>query len=412
MMRDISHFPEIIQYCFHEKSENFFKIVKCFAGSNSEPFNLFGANEEETLRNIRSSGIPRESKNYLYTFLKGMHLAQELGDFGCNDIQKKFSETPSWNKFLSLKSELLFAHAFATLGFSISLISDSDQEWSGRSPDICLEKDGQKIFVEVARIGEDETVSMLLNQLNPLCQDLPNFYVWIEFSKKFSSPTIIGEDWNKREELIKGFLNEFQETLPLMSETSLPETIEIQGCQVKFSSQPCFSYRHIDGMPSTIRIPQEKLDGKIKQVLASKAVKREKWTDLQKTYPYIVALDIRQKCQFSHALVNLLFVGGTVGDPPESSEPHIVSQAKENGWCEVLESVGYTPDPQSYIRVPGILLSHQDIFQNVTGIVANIWHTLQFVPNPFAEEQINRPDLQKSITWPIHAEKEITLSLD
>jgi hypothetical protein len=407
-MRDISHFPEIIQYCFHEKSENFFKVVECFAGRNSEPFNLFGANEEETLRNIRSSGIPDQSKDYLDTFLKGIHLAQELRDFGCNGIQRKFSETPRWDKFLSLKSELLFAHAFAKLGFSISLISDSDKEWSRKSPDILLEKDGQKIFVEVRRIGKDEIVSELLNQLNSLYQDLPNFYVWIKFSKEFSSPTIVREDWNKREELINGFLNDFKEVLPLISETSLPETIEIQGCHVNFSSQPCFSYRGIDGIPSTIFIPQDKLDEKINKVLKEKAEKRNTWTESQRTFPYLVALDIYHECQPPFALINLLFGDEIVGNPPEYSEPYIVSQAKENGWREVLESVGYKPDLQSYIHNPGILVSHQCIFQNVTGVVTNIWDALQFVPNPFAEEQINRPNLQEIITWPLEHENHIT----
>jgi hypothetical protein len=402
MMCDMSHFPEIIQYCFCKKSENFFKIAECFAGDNSELFKLFGADEEETLRNIRGSKILDRSKSYLYSFLQGIHLAQELIDFGCDDIQQKFLETPSWDKFLSLKSELLFAHAFAKLGFSISLISDSSQEWSTKSPDILLEKNGQKIFVEVARIGYDETVSEVLNRLNSCFQDIPNLYVWIEFSQDFSSPTIIGDDWKERDALVNRFVNDFKEILPRISKISLPETIEIQSCQVKFSSQPCFSYRRVDGIPSTIFIPQDKLNQKIKQVLESKAEKRKKWTDLQKTCPYLVALDIYHECQFPIAFINLLFGESSVlHKSPEYCEPPLVSQAKLKGWCQLLESVGYKPQPQSRIISPGILISNRCIFQNVTGIVVNIWDSLQFVPNPFAEEQINRPDFQEIITWPL-----------
>jgi hypothetical protein len=405
MIHDIRHFPEIIQYCFCEKSENFFKFVEFFKGSDSELFKLFGADEEETLRNIRRSEMPDQSKNYLYSFLKGIHLAQELKDFGCDGIQRKFLETPDWDKFLSLKSELLFAHAFAKLGFSISLISDSSQEWSTKSPDILLEKNGQKTFVEVARIGYDETVSEVLNKLNSCFQDIPNLYVWIEFSQEFSSPTIIGDDWKERDALVNKFVNDFKEILPLISKISLPETIEIQSCQVKFSSQPCFSYRRVDGIPSPIFIPQDKLNQKIKQVLESKAEKRKKWTDSQKTCPYLVALDIYHGCQFQFALINLLFGESRCYDvslrPPEYCEPPLVSQAKLKGWCQLLESVGYKPQPQSRIISPGILLSDPCIFQNVTGIVVNIWDSLQFVPNPFAEEQINRPDFQEIITWPL-----------
>jgi hypothetical protein len=410
-------------YCFREKSENFFNIVEYFAGNNSDLFKLFGVDEEETLRNIRGSKIPDQSKNYLYSFSQGIHLAQELRDFGCDSIEK-FSETPDWKKFLSLKSELLFANAFAKLGFSVSLISDSSQEWrrNGQmlpSPDILLEKDGQKFFVEVARISNDETVSKVLNklnELNPCSQYMHNLYVWIKFSTEFSSPAISHVERTERDELINRFVDEFQEFFPLINRSSMPETIEIQNCQVEFSAQPHFSYRRIDGIPSTIIIPQCKLNQQVKIELERKAKKREKWTDLHKTYPYFVALDIRLECQFQFALINLLFGESSYYDAllklPEYCEPPLVSQAKTRGWSQFLESVGYKPQPQSRIISPGILISDPCIFQNVTGIVVNIWDSLQSVPNPFAEEQINRPDFQEIIKWPLLPEDDLIYPLD
>jgi hypothetical protein len=123
--------PEIVRWAFQNKPKNFYEVTKIFDIEGSQ------------------SNISR--------FLEILNLAEELKDANCPNIQEKFAEASDWFKFLSLGSELFFAYEFVKLGFCVSLIPDNSLEWKidqqdGASPDLSIEKDGQKFLVEVARI--------------------------------------------------------------------------------------------------------------------------------------------------------------------------------------------------------------------------------------------------------------------
>ena len=92
---------------------------------------------------------------------------------------------------------------------------------------------------------------------------------------------------------------------------------------------------------------------------------------------------------------------GKPGEPsfPDYFELEIVTFAKENGWKDFLENVGFDPKSNAHIREPGIFINNNPIFKNVTGVITRIQDHLQVVPNPFADKQINSPNLEQIIPW-------------
>ncbi|MDJ0898428.1 MAG: hypothetical protein QNJ55_06425 [Xenococcus sp. MO_188.B8] len=123
----------------------------------------------------------------------------------------------------------------------------------------------------------------------------------------------------------------------------------------------------------------------------------------KKKVPYIVALDIRQRCFFEEHLITLLFGSKCYTGLIHSSktglqnyaETSSVIKAKKNGWNNFLMNMGFKPKSDSYIREPGILITNSSISNNLTGVIARIKDNIVYLPNPFAEEQINFLDWDK-----------------
>jgi hypothetical protein len=372
--------PEIISWAFENKPKNFYDIIKIFDIEGS------------------SSTINR--------FLVILRLAEKLKNANCSNIQEKFAEVSEWNKFLSLGSELFFAYEFVKLGFDVSLIPDNSSEWKNSngkdcsSPDIRIQKNGKEFLIEVARISDDETTSDIAQKINPIIRK-NIFRVRIQYCEDFCVPVVFYTERNEREELIEKFVDQFRETIKTVDHNSLPQTKDIHGCQVEFSEAYKQEGYYAGCRTSAIIIPDEKFQDSVKNTLEKKAKKRQQWNDSQQKLPYLIALDIQQNLYFDDKLVSLLF-GGTwhslCSQFEHPNEPEIVTYAKENGWKVFLENVGFNSQPNSYIREPGMLIE-DNIFENVTGIIANIKNILQVVPNPFAEKQINCLELEEIIPW-------------
>lgn len=374
--------PEIIQWAFKNKPKNFYEIKKIFdiEGSCSTV--------------IRS--------------LKILKLAEDLKNANCSNIQEKFADTNTWSKFLSLGSELFFAYEFVKLGFDVSLIPDNSLEWrtrngqDGKSPDISIKKDGHEFLVEVARINDDETILDIANQINPIIKRNP-FCVHIQYSEEFSIPVVSYKERTAREKIIEDFVEQFREIIKTIDPNSLPQIKNILGCEVEFSESVRQQGCYAGCMTGTIINPAERIQPQIKKELERKAKKRQQWNDSQKNLHYLIALDIQQNWFDEDKLIPLLFGGKFFCYLPEilgkpGDELPIVTSAKENGWKDFLENVGFNPRSNSRVCEPGIFINNP-IFENVTGVITRIENTLQVVPNPFAEEQINYPDLEKIIPW-------------
>jgi hypothetical protein len=75
----LENYPEIVRWVFENKPKNFDEITSIF--------------------NIEGSW------SNLYRFLEILKLAEELKKAKCSNIQKKFAETNTWFKYLSLGSD-------------------------------------------------------------------------------------------------------------------------------------------------------------------------------------------------------------------------------------------------------------------------------------------------------------------
>ena len=380
--------PEIIRWAFEKKTQNFNEIKKIF-------------------------DIDGSSKNF-YRFLRNIKLAEELKSKGCLNIQEKFAETNGWFKFLSFGSELYFANEFSKLGFEVSFIPDNSSEWKREnaqdipSPDICVENKDQKFFIEVARIKDDETTSEIAIQINLTIKENP-FRIKIKYSEEFSNPVVDYEEREEREKQIKKIVEQFEKVIKTVNVESLPQTKIILGCEVEFSQSTKKQGYYAGCMTGVISNPSERVKPQIKNELRKKAEKRERWNNLHKTISYLVALDVQQGWFFEERLIPILFgeqcaylplFFGRPGERsfPDYHEPEIVTCAKENGWTCFLEKVGFNPKSNAHVREPGILIN-EPIFKNVTGVITRMQDHLQVVPNPFAEDQINYPSLEKNISW-------------
>jgi hypothetical protein len=372
------YFPELINYSFSNNFANIFNIL-----------DHFGKNKKDILE-----------------FISILKLVEELREYGCLHIPDKFSDTPSFSKLLSLKSEFLFATEFAKIGFNISLISDSDKNWRHRknslpSPDFLAINGDKKVLVEVAKISDDETIQNILTRIRPFLTDT-SLYVWIVFSKELSLPVMNSQDRDIREQIINNFIEKFREILTTINQDSIPQKIDILNCQVEFHKLD-MQRGNCDGMPTAVIIPQENLDKHIKNIIHIKAEKRTQWSNSHKQIPYLVALDIQQDAIFHMFFLQMLF-GDKCHyehslDLSEYSESTLIHQAKCRGWKDLLEQVGYRPRFHDRTKENGLYFEDQVVRQNITGIIARICGQIQFIPNPFAEDSINCPELQQLLPW-------------
>jgi hypothetical protein len=350
-----------------------------------------------------------ERQNALIRFLEEIFpLSESLKSYQCKGIQEKFSETTSWSKIPSLTSELFFANEFAKLGFSVELISDSESNWQHRdkripSPDFLASKDGESIFVEVARIGGDETISQIIDAISPLLSDT-SFCAEIQYTREFSWPTISHNERTKRENLIEDFVEHFKTCL---QDAELPTSslkYDIFGCQISLIRTPnCQPGYYKGSNGAVITIPEFK--AYVAYQIEKKAKKRQNWNHQRKQIPYLVALDIQQSFILSPIFVQWLFGSRTslnvrhanISENPYS-EPDRVSDAKSQGWKDLLEKVGF--NSRERVEEGGILMTHETL-NNISGLVVNMSGIPHFIPNPFAEESINCPHLCDLIPLPM-----------
>jgi hypothetical protein len=357
-----------------------------------------------------------KNSNIQHELLELIELSEKLRFCGYTSIQRKFLDTKDITKLLALKSEILFANEFIDLGFSIEMIADNCSNWPKKSPDLSVHTTDKNFLIEVTRIGGDDTISEILRELRELVKPVHFLDVWIKFSQELSIPVAFGPERTERDQIKQDFIDHFSKIISSIQAESLPQTIDISGCHIELRQNfNNLEQGFCDGIADAVFVPREKLNSQIHGVLTKKAKKREDWDQNQRSQPYFIALDLHQECQGDLELTSLLFGSQTQYAEsygvPEYTEPEIVSQAKENGWLNFLTTVGYEPQSNCRITQPGILITDNDIFKNVTGIIVRIWGQLLFIPNPFAEEAINCLESLDILPWPLHLQGGLTFEL-
>jgi hypothetical protein len=274
----------------------------------------------------------------------------------------------------------------------------------------------KNFLIEVTRISGDDTISEILTELRELVKPVHFLDVWIKFSQELSTPVAFKPIRDAKRQSKEEFIGRFSQIISSVQAKSLPQTIDISGCHIELRQNfNNLEQGFCDGIADAVFVPWENLNSQIKRELTGKAKKREDWNQTQRSQPYFIALDLHQECQGDLELISLLFGSQTQYaesyEVPKYTEPEVVSQAKENGWLNFLTTVGYEPQSNCRITQPGILITDNDIFKNVTGIIVKIWGQLLFIPNPFAEEAINCPEFLDVLPWPLHLQGGFTIPL-
>jgi hypothetical protein len=341
------------------------------------------------------------------------NLTHSLRQAGCERIQEKFVEVSSWSKMVSLKSELFFAYELIKIGFAIKFICDGDDVWKDSrgkqisSPDLLAKKLGREVFVEVQRISGDETFIELRSKLTPLIRK-SNLRMEIIYSEVLSLPALNHEERTNRENQISNLVQNLEQLLIQVNPGNLPKTYEILGCKILLEEFPEQGSEQFTLLQSTqvVELTQEQLKQNVIYYLEQKAKKRNHWKPKDTSIPYILAFDINQYSVFSPLLNQWLF-GGRISLSTSSKmyqnyensliEDQDVTSAKLNGWGDVLERSGFNENEKI-----GSLGAFRDnnLLNNTSGILVNQGRIL-FIPNPFADEEINAPDLLTLIPFPM-----------
>ena len=372
----------------------------------------------------RSNHLPKlirdlgENQSRILILLECIKLAQQLRDDNCTNIQEKFADVSSWDKLFALHSEMIFAGAFSQQGFKVNFIPDRSETWKRdkkgseyhKSPDISIEKDGKKLFVEVTQLSDDEAMARISEKLNSILNNHSKVPLRVEthYSKSFCHPALNFEEREAKNQRIDDLVKEFRKAIYALDVSLLPQTLEILDCTFKFSKS---FFQDGDRKPKGyhgssiypfIRIPQRELDDLVIQRLLAKAEKRSGWGKQHKKTPYLIALDARQKFLSSQEIASLLLGEKCLLEKPRDYfDPEIIAKAKSNGWKTFLEEFGYQSVPDFYISSPGIFMKYHDKLHNTTGVVIRFVESFQLIPNPFADPEINCPDLQDIIPWPL-----------
>ncbi|MEE9354981.1 MAG: hypothetical protein V3U75_05265 [Methylococcaceae bacterium] len=292
-------------------------------------------------------------------------------------IQEKIKEeTSSFDRFLSFGSELVFANEFVFKGFGVELYVGNEAMWeqpnssSIPTPDLSVDLRVMKMFTEVARVSGDETTSDIAALINPTIREL-GFRVDIIYSERFSIPVISSSERTNREKLVSEFVEKFYEVIDSIEKSSLPQTIDFLDCKVTFTKPLKGKEGYYAGdNTAAIIVPTENILKQIKKVILSKAIKRKKWPSSLQNEPYLIALDVHQTFLLKEDLDSLLYGKRTFFQDcePVYSEPPLVQAAKQNGWAEFLEKVGFSQNEKCPVTEVGLFITSEQVCRNISGI--------------------------------------------
>lgn len=326
-----------------------------------------------------------------------------LGKYGCKGIQEKISDCSHLFKFQSILSELETARVLLERGKSVELLPDNYMRMES-PPDLLVEDDEVKAYVEVKHILEDLTVGIILEDLRQfLCTNNYLYRVDIEFNEIMSLPVIRWQERQHKEDALRNALQEVKTRIKALNSSSLPVGIETKVG--KFKIHQSSSGKGYPGVIRTaaITVPDKKYIEKICFDVCTKAKKRDKWTGDHRTKIYIVALDFTEIGVYDRGIMEVALIGHRIKKHPISPMPDIretkeVTYAKERGWEHFLRETCIIPRNRTYLdsASQGIFFTEPNV-KNVSGVIGKFGKELHFVPNPFSFDEINDPRLMNYI---------------
>lgn len=337
----------------------------------------------------------------------------ELKSLRCEGIQEEINDISNLSKFGSMISELQTARILAKNGNSVILLPDKYFQ-NKQSPDILCQNGKIKSYIEVTRLsGIDYLFNSIILPLTDFLKD-NHYRIDVKLKENLSIPKVSGTERGKQEDLVKLSLKEFRNKFKISNLSEFP--IVIDTTDITFKIHKTISGNGYLGMVTSevITVPSQTLREYVKERLIEKAIKRNDFEDIHRTYPYILAFDCDEWSIDASDIEWLLYGKITVIESPtnkweEKEWNKIISDKEKNipkwneinaankkGWGDLLIKKCLIPNNYSYLSEEGIFLSEQ-FMKNVSGVLFRKHNNISFYPNPFCSAEINYPDIQQRL---------------
>jgi len=331
-------------------------------------------------------------------------LLGELRKATCENVQEKIKDANHLQKFYSIISELEIAKFLIYQGKHVTLLTDDYMKNS--PPDMLVTCNGQEAYVEVKRITHDESINLIEELLTKFLQKYGYcFRVDLTLSHDLSIPVTKCEERKFKENLTRKTVEEFKEKFSYCDLSRLPLEINVLGTRFEIRKSE-FSKGYIGFIHTAcITVPREKLIKKIKRDVCEKAFKRINWSAEHRKKIYIVAIDCEQYW-VSEDDVNEALIGrgcyfhSTLPMPPWAPPREVkekIETAKQKGWKEFLIAKHIIPYDRTRLEYDGIYFTRSET-GNISAVLVRKGNKYYFVPNPFAFDEINDPNLTKYLT--------------
>jgi len=337
--------------------------------------------------------------DYLNKLISGLRKGK------CEGIQEKLRNVANNpNKFKSAVSELEIARVLIQHNKSVKLLPDAymGRDASGNdipSPDILVRDNTGDFYVEVNMFSDDETSGLIVDELRPfLANSSPPCRVDVSLPQDLSLPANSRDERALKYAEAQQILDDFKPRFCSANLNKLPTQITVDG--VVFDIFPSGLGKGYPGMVNTdlFQVPVQQLIQIIQYRVNEKAKKRLKWTGHNLSVRYIVAVDCDQITVNDFELYPALIGSGHCYQPPlripRRPIPPMITNAANSGWRTFLESVHLIPLGQTIIDPYGCYLT-DPLMAHLSGVLFRVGSNLCFVPNPFADPQINDPKLQQ-----------------
>lgn len=233
--------------------------------------------------------------------------------------------------------------------------------------------------------------------------------------KNLAIPKVNGSERENQEQLVESSLREFEDKFKTSTLSKFPFEIDTTDITFKiYETSYGNGYLGIITL-ELVTIPSVSLCKYVKDRLIKKAVKRNYFEDVHRSYPYILAFDCDEWSIDASDINKLLYgkitiIASTPSQWRDNEWNKIITDkernipkwteidtASKNGWGDLLIEKCLIPNNYSYLSEEGIFLSEQ-LMKNVSGVLfRDKLDNVSFYPNPFCSTEINYPDLQQRL---------------
>jgi len=259
-------------------------------------------------------------------------------------------------------------------------------------------------YVEVSMFSDDESSGLIIDELREfLANSTPRCRVDVTLPRALSMPASSHDDREVKYAKIREVVEKFKQRFAQANRKQLPLPITVDD--VVFDVSASGLNVGYPGLINTdaFEVPTQEFVKIIRYRVGEKAKKRSKWTgdDLRKRY--IIAIDSDQIFMDEDELSEALIGSGHCYQPPLKIPKRpifpMITTATSSGWRAFLEKVHLIPLAQSIIDPYGCFIT-DSLTSNVSGVLLRVGSKVWFVPNPFADAQINDPNLVRFLDGP------------